>query len=154
MFFDFTISVNTIITLLALVIAFISIREQIKSSLGTKEDVFKARRVEQLKIAFEIEKHISETSLMALDFFNKIADNKEVKENDLEYYYALIERYLQAIDTLCFAINKGYLDNVGDWKHKYNDTISENIKAYTMHYGVGTPYKNTVNIYKKWNDAQ
>ena len=153
MYFDFTISADTIITLLALVVAYIGIKEQIKSSLGTKEDVFKARRVEQLKIAVEIEKHISETSLMISEFSLKIEENAPVNEKDLYHLSALEEKYLYAVDMLCYAVNKKYLDNESDWKNKYNDMICSGIKQYEEYYGIGTPYRNTIEVYKKWNGA-
>jgi hypothetical protein len=153
MFFDFTVSADTVITLLALIVAYVGIKEQIKSSIGTKEDVFKARRVEQLKIAVEIEKHISETSLMISDFSREIAESENINENDLFHFSALTERYLYAIDMLCYSVNKKYLDNEEDWKNKYNEMICNGIKEYEEYYGEASPYKNTKEVYRRWNNS-
>ena len=147
------LAVSALAALAMIYFAYRNIKEQVLNANGTKEDVFKARRVEQLKIAVEIEKHISETYLMFTEFSVQIANKNERNENDDFYLNALTERYLYAIDMLCYSINKGYLDNESDWKNKYNDMVCTNIRTYEQYYGMSTPYKNTIEIYKKWNGA-
>ncbi|MCL1946368.1 MAG: hypothetical protein FWF51_04330 [Chitinivibrionia bacterium] len=161
MTFNTVVSADTIILMVTalfslgmFLIACMTIKEQIQNAIGNKEDVFKARRVEQLKIVVGIEKHISDTSLKLSEFSMQTA-NRNVKSmksvGDDLYITALTERYLYAIDMLCYAINKKYFDNEEDWKNKYNTIIGCCIKGYEQYYGKTSPYKNTKAIFDKWN---
>ncbi|MCL2844097.1 MAG: hypothetical protein FWE23_01390 [Chitinivibrionia bacterium] len=160
MAFNYAISIDTIILAITAVvslgmlfIAYRGIREQIQNAVGSKEDVFKARRLEQLKIAVSIEEQIDKTSSKLSEFSWLIATSEEKNDNDKFYLTDLIERYLYAIDTLCYAINKNYLDNEDDWRNKYNDRIRETVQTYEQYYGETSPYKNTKDIYRKWNNS-
>jgi hypothetical protein len=53
---------------------------------------------------------------------------------------------------LCYSINKEYLDNENDWKGKYNNMVCSSIKTYEQYYGEASPYKNTKEVYRKWNN--
>ena len=157
MTFSFVITADTIISAISalsalamFIIAYISIKKQIQDAIGTQKDVLKARRIEQIKIALDIETQIKETSLKLAELSFEIEKKGIADKSDNDYLNVLIDKYLCAVDMLCYCINKNYFDDENDWKNKYADMISGTIKNFETRYGEASPYRNTKEVYRKW----
>lgn len=113
------------------------------------------QRMDILKVVLEIESQINERKAE----FDKV--NKQVMELDLsepskkqqnilsDYCETARENYFNALDRLCFCIDKEYIPE-RDWKDEYRDMIVGTIKNNERYFGAGSPYKNMLNINDKW----
>lgn len=113
------------------------------------------QRTDILKVVLEIESQINERKAE----FDKI--NKQVRELDLsnpskeqqeilsDYWETARENYFNALDRLCFCIDKEYIPE-RHWKDEYRDMIVGTIKDNERYFGAGSPYKNMLNINNKW----
>jgi hypothetical protein len=60
-----------------------------------------------------------------------------------------VESWLNALERLCFCINKGYVTEKG-WRAEYRKYIEDAISSHEPLFRADTRYPNTLHIHKKW----
>lgn len=79
-----------------------------------------------------------------------LSESSKKQQNILsDYWETARENYFNALDRLCFCIDKEYIPE-RDWKDEYRDMIVGTIKDNERYFGAGSPYKNMLNINDKW----
>ena len=113
------------------------------------------QKTDILKVVLEIESQINERKaefykvnkqVMELDLSNPSKEQQKILS---DYWEATRENYFNALDRLCFCIDKEYIPE-RDWKDEYRDMIIGTIKDYEKYFGAGSPYKNMLKINEKW----
>ena len=106
------------------------------------------QRTDSLKIVLEIETQMNSRKLE----FDKAAKsvreahNKGTLDEDAldilrDYFNATKESYLNALDRLCYCIEKEYISDK-DWRAEYRNLVHEIISAYEEDFGEASPYNN------------
>lgn len=119
----------------------------------------KNQRMDSLKIVLEIETQMNSRKLE----FDKAAksvreaDNKNALDEDAldilrDYFNATKESYLNALDRLCYCIEKDYISDK-DWRTEYRNLVRDIISAYEEDFGEASPYNNIKKINKKWQQS-
>ena len=116
------------------------------------------QKVDSLKIVLEIETQMNSRKLE----FDKAS--KQVREADLakeadekidilsDYFHTTKESYFNALDRLCYCIEKGYISDK-DWRTEYRNLIHDVIVNYENDFGEASPYNNIKNLNKKWQQS-
>ncbi len=144
--------------LIAVIGAWIAYRQlkKINTQIGIAID---NQRMDSLKIVLEIETQMNSRKLE----FDKAAKSVREAENknglngkDLEiledYFNATKESYLNALDRLCYCIEKEYI-NDKDWRTEYRNLVHDIITEYEDDFGEASPYNNIKRINKKWQQS-
>lgn len=66
-----------------------------------------------------------------------------------EWLDAAVENWLNALERLCFCINKGYVTEK-DWRAEYRKYIEDAISNHEPFFRADTRYPNTLHLHKKW----
>lgn len=108
---------------------------------------------ESLKIVLEIETQLNARKL-EFDKANKsFLESKD--DNERECISAFIdttkESYFNALDRLCFCIQKGYVDE-NEYRPEYRDMIKDTVKQYESDFGPGSAYNHIKQINEKWKE--
>jgi len=69
-----------------------------------------------------------------------------------DYFNATKESYFNALDRLCYCIEKGYISDK-DWRAEYRNLIHDVIANYEDDFGEASPYNNIKNLNKKWQQS-
>lgn len=124
------------------------IQDQIKIAVNNQ-------KVDSLKVVLEIETQMNQRKLE----FDKAS--REVREVHLEkysddkmdilndYFHTTKENYFNALDRLCYCIDKKYIDDK-DWKTEYRNMLRDTIKIYEDDFNEASPYNNIKKINRKW----
>ncbi len=108
---------------------------------------------DSLKIVLEIETQLNSRKL-EFDKSNKAL--LESKDDDREIIAAFVETtkesYFNALDRLCFCIQKGYVDE-DEYRPEYRDIIKNTVKQYESDFGAGSAYNHIKQINDKWKES-
>ncbi|MFG5517925.1 hypothetical protein ACFJW3_12725, partial [Enterococcus faecalis] len=61
------------------------------------------------------------------------------------------QMYLNALDRLCFCVNKELLD-AEDMRLEYRDIIKAAVKDFPEDFTMATTYRNIKKVYESWAD--
>ncbi len=62
------------------------------------------------------------------------------------------ESYFNAMDRLCFCIQKGYVDE-NEYRPEYRDMIKDTVKSFESDFRPGSPYNHIKQINDKWREC-
>ncbi len=79
----------------------------------------------------------------------ELDDRKEILT---DYFNATKENYFNALDRLCYCIEKEYISDK-DWRAEYRNLIHDVIVNYEEDFGEASPYSNTKKINIKWQQS-
>ena len=132
---------------------------QLKKINSQIEIAVQNQKLDALKVVLEIETQMNSRKLE----FDKAA--KLIRESDAEgvlddkkkeiltdYFNATKESYFNALDRLCYCIEKGYISDK-DWRAEYRNLIHDVIVNYEDDFGEASPYNNIKNLNKKWQQS-
>jgi len=151
----FNMDIGTfLIALIGSIIAYSQLKK-INQQIGI---AVKNQTIDSLKIVLEIETQMNSRKLE----FDKSAkliqeatlDNKSEEQMDIleDYFNATKESYFNALDRLCYCIEKDYI-NDKDWRTEYRNLLYDVIQAYEEDFGEASPYNNIKNINRKWQQS-
>lgn len=111
-----------------------------------------------LKTVLDLEAILNQRKSKINEVSSKLRRAYTSGEKDLAKIYsddfnAAMEDYLNALDRLSYCILKGYLTKDNDWKLEYQDLLRGTVCQNESYFGLGTPYKNILKLFRKWNDA-
>jgi len=132
---------------------------QLKKINSQIEIAIQNQKLDALKIVLEIETQMNSRKLE----FDKAA--KTIRETDAEnkldetkkdiltdYFNATKESYFNALDRLCYCIEKEYISD-REWRTEYRNLIHNVISTYEDDFGEASPYNNIKNINRKWQQS-
>lgn len=112
-------------------------------------------KLNSLQVVLAIETQMNERKVQ----FDAIATNirrigeSSVSENTLQIltdsFNSAKENYFNALDRLCFCINKGYISE-RDWKIEYGNMLLVTITSYKTDFLEASPYRYIIALNKKW----
>ncbi|WP_046006411.1 hypothetical protein [Pseudoalteromonas rubra] len=117
------------------------------------------QKTDSLKIVLEIETQMNSRKLE----FDKAAKsvreakNKGTLDEDAleilgDYFNATKESYFNALDRLCYCIEKDYISDK-DWRTEYRNLVHDIISSYEEDFGEASPYNNIKKTNKKWQQS-
>ncbi len=65
------------------------------------------------------------------------------------YLESALENYLNAMDRLCFCIQKKYLEEK-DWRAEYRNVLHNTIGTYKQQFLEGSPFQNIIAVNRLW----
>lgn len=143
-----------IVALIGAIIAWYQLGK-INSQIGI---AIQNQRMDSLKIVLEIETQMNSRKLE----FDKAAKTvREAENNNLnevaldilrDYFNTTKESYLNALDRLCYCIEKEYISDK-DWRTEYRNLVRDIISGYEEDFGEASPYKNIKTINTKWQQS-
>ena len=117
--------------------------------------------MDSLKIVLEIETQMNSRKL-EFDKASKAIrevnlENKSAKKEDKidileDYFNATKESYFNALDRLCYCIDKEYIEDK-DWRAEYRNLLKDVIDNYTDDFNEASPYNNIKTINRKWQQS-
>ena len=138
---------SVIIPFVGFVVAYLQLKKiqnQIDISLDNQ-------KLDRLKVVLEIENQIN-TRKSEFDKTNKLIQESSIDKN-LEvlqnYFNTTKENYLNALDRLCYCIDKNYIDE-RDWKSEYRNMLRDTIETFPDDFNEASPYRNIKKINNKW----
>jgi hypothetical protein len=116
----------------------------------------KNQRMDSVKIVLEIESQMNSRNLE----FNKAAKSlREVTKSDehaleiaSDYFNVTKENYFNALDRLCYCIDKDYISDK-DWRTEYRNLVHDIVSSYQEDFAEASPYNNIKKINKKWQQS-
>lgn len=107
---------------------------------------------DSLKIVLEIETQLNARKL-EFDKANKaFAEASKNKEILAAFIDTTKESYFNAMDRLCFCIQKGYV-NEDEYRPEYRDMIKDTVKDFESDFGEWSPYNHIKQINAKWKES-
>lgn len=148
-FQDIIAGINCLITISWLLIALFQLRgikEQI--SIGVSNQA-----KDSLKIVLEIETQLNSRKL-EFDKANKALAESDEKNNEIlsAFVETTKESYFNAMDRLCFCIQKGYVDE-NEYRPEYRNMIHDTVKTFEASFGASSPYNHIKQINEKWQES-
>jgi hypothetical protein len=143
------------IAALAAIFGLIQLRrlvEQVKAAVD-------ANTLSRLDALLQMEQHLAESrsqlskaGIKMSTFSGKedISDT-EYRPVKLEYDEAK-QSYLNALDRLCYCIDRGLLDE-SEMRPEYRDYVTSIVREFKSEFDTGTVYRNIVKVYEKWADS-
>jgi len=151
----FNMDIGTFVAVIGCWIAY----SQLKKINSQIEIAVQNQKLDALKVVLEIETQMNSRKLE----FDKAA--KLIREADAEdvlddkkreiltdYFNATKESYFNALNRLCFCIEKEYISDK-DWRAEYRNLIHDVIANYEDDFGEASPYNNIKNLNKKWQQS-
>ena len=132
---------------------------QLKKINSQIEIAVQNQRLDALKVVLEIETQMNSRKLefdkaakliREADAGGELDDKK--KEILTDYFNATKESYFNALDRLCYCIEKGFISDK-DWRAEYRNLIHDVIVTYEDDFGETSPYNNIKNLNKKWQQS-
>lgn len=152
------ISIQDITSIASCVITGIGLFIAYKQLGGLKEQVALAvsnQSKDSLKIVLEIETQLNSRKLefdKANNDFIVASKSGETNEIMETFVSTTKESYFNAMDRLCFCIQKGYVDE-NEYRPEYRDMIKDTIKSFESDFGPGSPYNHIKQINDKWKEC-
>jgi hypothetical protein len=114
-------------------------------------------KVNSLQVVLAIETQMNERKVqfdtIATDIRRMSESTATVNENNVailtDSFNSAKENYFNALDRLCFCINKGYI-NERDWKIEYRNMLMNTIKSYESDFLEASPYRHIKDLNRKW----
>ncbi len=116
------------------------------------------QKIDRLKIVLEIETQMNSRKLefdkaaKSIREANVKGELDDIKEILTDYFNATKENYFNALDRLCYCIEKEYISDK-DWRAEYRNLIHDVIVNYEEDFGEASPYSNTKKINIKWQQS-
>ena len=143
--------ISAIVSLLALVIAM----KHLKNISNEVRIATENQKTDSLKVVLEIESQLNSRKLE----FDKAPryirlEHEKNKDNNIsevhsDYFDATKESYFNALDRLCFCIDKKYIDDK-DWRVEYRNMLRDVISAFPDDFAESSPYSNIKKINSLW----
>ena len=116
------------------------------------ETQINARKLELDKAAKavrEAAKTVEEAAKAAGEGGRQAALDEETLEILEDFMNATRESYLNALDRLCYCIDKGFIEDK-DWRGEYRNVLYEVISEYEDDFREASPYINIKSVNGKW----
>ena len=119
------------------------------------------QKLDSLKIVLEIETQINSRKLELDKATRTIAETNleqesKKKTNKMEilsdYFDSTKESYFNALDRLCYCIDKKYIEDK-DWRAEYRTLLLNVIETYPDDFNEASPYYNIKKINMKWQTS-
>lgn len=111
-----------------------SMKHQLLTNVLAIESEMNARKAEVDRLNLETEVHLNDPQLEA---YNRARE-------------AAVENWCNAVETLCFCINKAYI-NERDWRVQYRGYVATLVETYPKKFEEATSgYTNIIDLNKKW----
>lgn len=128
---------------------------QLDNLRKTIQQTAQSQRIDALKVVLEIETQMNERKM----HFDRVS--REIREKDAagapagemailgDFFETAKESYFNALDRLCFCMEKKYLDE-RDWRAEYRNLVRQTIAAYEGDFGAASPYRHIISINTLW----
>ncbi|MBB5320305.1 hypothetical protein [Marinobacter oulmenensis] len=117
------------------------------------------QRMDSLKIVLEIETQMNSRKLefdKAAKSVREASHSGALDDGALEilsdFFNSTKESYFNALDRLCYCIEKDYISDK-DWRTEYRNLVRDIISEYEEDFGEASPYNNIKKINKKWQQS-
>lgn len=151
------ISIQDVTSIISCLIAAVGIWLAFSQLRGLKKQVELAvsnQAKDSLKIVLEIETQLNARKL-EFDKANKDlleATGDREREIILSFIDTTRESYFNAMDRLCFCIQKGYVDE-NEYRPEYRDMIRDTVREFEVYFGAGSPYNHIKQINDRWKES-
>jgi len=144
-------SLSAVIGLIMLGIAL----SQLKQLTSQVMQGVKSNSISQLSALLALEQQIADRRLTLSEAAIAVSEAKDAKKEDFTALQLRLneakQMYLNALDRLCFCVNKELLD-AEDMRLEYRDIIKAAVNDFPEDFGMGTTYRNIKKVYELWAD--
>ncbi|CAK2647219.1 DUF4760 domain-containing protein [Vibrio crassostreae] len=149
-----TVIIYTVSAIIALIMLGIAL-----SQLGQLTDqvtqAVKSNSISQLSALLALEQQIADRRLVLSEAAIAVSEAENTGEEEFTALELRLneakQMYLNALDRLCFCVNKELLD-AEDMRLEYRDIIKAAVTDFPDDFTMATTYRNIKKVYESWAD--
>ncbi|EKF9220286.1 hypothetical protein RUK17_003283 [Vibrio cholerae] len=149
-----TVIIYTVSAIIALFMLGIALY-QLKQLTAQVTQAVKSNSISQLSALLALEQQIADRRLVLSEAGIAVSEAKNVKDAEFTALELRLneakQMYLNALDRLCFCVNKELLD-AEDMRLEYRDIIKAAVKDFPEDFTMATTYRNIKKVYESWAD--
>ncbi|EPW5502364.1 hypothetical protein ACWM6O_004295 [Vibrio vulnificus] len=149
-----TVIIYTVSAIIALFMLGIAL-SQLKQLTAQVTQAVKSNSISQLSALLALEQQIADRRLVLSEAGIAVSEAKNAKDDEFTALQLRLneakQMYLNALDRLCFCVNKELLD-AEDMRLEYRDIIKAAVKDFPEDFTMATTYRNIKKVYESWAD--
>ncbi|ELF3535161.1 hypothetical protein RNE34_003453 [Vibrio cholerae] len=149
-----TVIIYTVSAIIALFMLGIALY-QLKQLTAQVTQAVKSNSISQLSALLALEQQIADRRLVLSEAGIAVSEAKNAKDAEFTALELRLneakQMYLNALDRLCFCVNKELLD-AEDMRLEYRDIIKAAVKDFPEDFTMATTYRNIKKVYESWAD--
>ncbi|HFQ5129981.1 hypothetical protein [Photobacterium sanguinicancri] len=149
-----TVIIYTVSAIIALVMLGIAL-SQLGQLTAQVTQAVKSNSISQLSALLALEQQIADRRLVLSEAAIAVSEAENAGEEEFTALKLRLneakQMYLNALDRLCFCVNKELLD-AEDMRLEYRDIIKAAVKDFPDDFTMATTYRNIKKVYESWAD--
>lgn len=149
-----TVIIYTVSAIIALVMLGIAL-SQLGQLTAQVTQAVKSNSISQLSALLTLEQQIADRRLVLSEAGIAVSEAENAAEDEFTALNLRLneakQMYLNALDRLCFCVNKELLD-AEDMRLEYRDIIKAAVNDFPEDFTMATTYRNIKKVYESWAD--